>query len=92
MTGDPRDATLRAAGSRLAGETDAVIREALDCRLGVWALESLRGRLTTLRTAGGFETFYLDGQPFLKLHPLVVTTTHGQGAYLVTVTRKIERL
>lgn len=82
------------AARQLVGRIDESIREALDSRLGAgaWTLDDLFGRLTTV-SHHCFDILYLDGQPILKLHPLMVLRTEDdRGGYLVTMTRKVERL
>lgn len=69
---DLRTESTAAWAQNIATETDNIIREGLNRRLGEgWTLADLRGRITSVRYQGDkFETLSLDGVPFLELHDL----------------------
>lgn len=62
------------AARSFVGETDAVVRAAINKRIGRddWSLDELKGRLeiTTFQHRPGIEVYSLDSQPLITLHPL----------------------
>lgn len=66
------DEARKAWANKIAAETDKIIREGLNRKIGEgWTLADLAGRCQSVRFHGAaFETLYVDGRPFLELHDL----------------------
>ena len=95
---DIRGDLSRAWANKIAAGTEAIIREGINRKIGSdWTLDSLAGRCRSERWEGAtFETYFIDNQPFLELHDLVIPSPEepiSPGApYVLNATRNYRYL
>ena len=84
------DAICSSMSSDLARGIDDLISKAVTAAIGGgWTIADLRGRIRSIRYAGQpQELLTLDGEPILELWPVELKSSHEDGRFLMTATRR----
>jgi len=89
-----RSLSVSILSSRVAAETDEVIRDAVTRYFGRsdWKMEDLQGRAVINRFPIGSEVFCIDGAVLVELSPITVDIEEKRGNLVLTANRSCRML
>lgn len=82
-----------AGATSMVHKMDHEISQALTNFLGrCWTEDDVKSRCQIIRDGHGVETFCVDGEPLLEMHPVESSIEYTQDSVIVRYTRKFRRL